>query len=151
MFKAAVAFITFALIYLSMIDEVMSMNSMNLNEFQWRNRLLLIFAPDRKHPMFENLHKSITSQQAAVVDRDLVVFEILEAGSSFMGPDHIDTAQADFLRKKFGALPGKYTIILIGKDGGIKLNTEDRDTKLGDIFALIDSMPMRQSEIRRKQ
>ena len=150
MLKAAVPFITLALFYSSTIDEVFSMNSVNLHEFQWQNRLLLIFAPDRKHPMFENLHKSITSQQAEVVDRDLVVFEILEAGSSFSGPDHLDTAQADSLRKKFDALPGKYTIILIGKDGGVKLNTEDRNTKLDDIFALIDSMPMRQSEMRRK-
>jgi hypothetical protein len=149
--KAAVPFIVFSLVSSTMIDEVISMSSMSLHEFQWRNRLLLIFAPDIKHPMFEDLNKSITSQQADLVDRDLVILEILESGTSLIGRDHLDTVQADSLRKKFNALPGKYTIILIGKDGGIKLRNEDKDTQLDAVFALIDSMPMRQSEMRRRE
>ena len=36
-------------------------------------------------------------------------------------------------------------LILIGKDGGIKLNS--RKTSLEEIFSLIDTMPMRQEEM----
>ena len=150
MLKVAVSFIIFAMAYSTVYGQGSTMKSIDMTEFQWKNRLLLIFAPDRKHPIFANMHKSIASKQVDVVDRDLVVFEIFESGSSFIGADMLDTTQADSLRKKFAAPPGKFTAILIGKDGGIKLRTEDKDTQLEEIFALIDSMPMRQSEMRRK-
>ncbi len=39
----------------------------------------------------------------------------------------------------------EFRLILIGKDGGIKLNS--RKTSLGEIFSLIDTMPMRQEEM----
>ena len=38
---------------------------------------------------------------------------------------------------------------IIGKDGGVKLNRQNR-TQLKDIFALIDAMPMRREEMRQK-
>ena len=40
-------------------------------------------------------------------------------------------------------------IILIGKDGGIKMEKEEFD--LSAIYELIDSMPMRQQEMNIKQ
>ena len=41
--------------------------------------------------------------------------------------------------------PSEFGLILIGKDGGIKLNS--RKTSLEEIFSLIDTMPMRQEEM----
>jgi hypothetical protein len=38
---------------------------------------------------------------------------------------------------------------LVGKDGGIKLKRGDQ-VDLREIFGLIDSMPMRQREMRQK-
>ena len=40
-------------------------------------------------------------------------------------------------------------LILLGKDGGIKLKRNDR-VKFEEIFSLIDSMPMRKDEMRQK-
>ena len=39
----------------------------------------------------------------------------------------------------------EFRLILIGKDGGIKLNS--RKISLEEIFSLIDTMPMRQEEM----
>ena len=39
----------------------------------------------------------------------------------------------------------EFRLILIGKDGGIKLNS--RKISLEEIFSLIDKMPMRQEEM----
>ena len=54
--------------------------------------------------------------------------------------------------EKFGSFfeisslsPSEFRLILIGKDGWIKLNT--RKTSLEEIFSLIDRMPMRQEEM----
>ena len=122
---------------------------MDLSQFQWKNRLLFLFAPNRSHPLFDVLQKSIAIQQAEVADRDLVIFEILESGSSSMDRSDLDPQVAQSLRDKFDVRPGRFAVILVGKDGGIKLNRQDQ-TRLEDIFALIDTMPMRREEMRQK-
>ena len=42
-----------------------------------------------------------------------------------------------------------FRFILIGKDGGIKLSS-DKPVTLEQLFALIDSMPMRRYEVKTK-
>lgn len=82
-------------------------------------------------------------------DRDLVVFEVLERESSRVGDTLLDKEAADAIRKRFAAAPNRFTVILVGKDGGIKLKRNEQ-TDLRQIFTLIDSMPMRQNEMRQK-
>ena len=123
---------------------------LDLSQFQWKNRLLFIFAPNRNHPLFEPLHKSLAAQKTEAADRDLVVFEILESGPSSVNTNYLDPQAAQKLRDKFDVQRGRFAVILVGKDGGIKLNRRD-PTQLADIFALIDAMPMRQDEMRQKK
>ncbi len=122
---------------------------MDLSQFQWKNRLLFLFAPNRSHPLFDALQKSIAIEQAEVADRDLVVFVILESGPSRMDMTDLDSQVAQSLRDKFDVRGDQFAVILVGKDGGIKLNQQD-ETRLDDIFGLIDSMPMRREEMRQK-
>jgi hypothetical protein len=123
--------------------------AMDLSPYQWKNRLLFLFAPDRFHPMYDALHKSLAAQASEVADRDLVIFEVLESDLSLAKKDMIDSESARLLREKFGVDRGDFAVILVGKDGGTKLKRKGR-TPLKDIFALIDSMPMRQEEMRQK-
>jgi len=123
---------------------------LDLDQFQWKNRLLFLFAPNRNHPLFEPLHKSLAAQKTEAADRDLVVFEILESGPSSVNTNYLDPQAAQKLRDKFDVQRGRFAVILVGKDGGIKLNRRD-PTQLADIFALIDAMPMRQDEMRQKK
>jgi hypothetical protein len=122
---------------------------LDLAQFQWKNRLLFLFAPNRNHPFFDSLRQAIVARQAEVADRDLVIFEILESGPSTMNAAHLDSQSAQSLREKFEVSQGEFSVILIGKDGGIKLNRQNQ-TRLEDIFGLIDSMPMRREEMRQK-
>ncbi len=124
--------------------------SLDLSVFQWKNRLLFLFAPNRNHPMFDALHKSLAARQSEAADRDLVILEILESASSTMNNEAIDSETACLLREKFDVLRDEFTVILIGKDGRIKLDRKEQ-TQLDDIFALIDSMPMRQQEMRQRK
>jgi hypothetical protein len=108
-----------------------------------------MFAPQRSHPFFADLQKQITSQTDGVSDRDLVVFKIFDTGQSFMNSTQIDAQAAEGIRRQFDVPLGIFTVILVGKDGGVKLRVND-PVKLADIFGLIDSMPMRQQEMRQK-
>ena len=122
---------------------------MEFDQFKWKNRLLFIFAPDVSHPVFDALKKEISARKTDVADRDLVIFEILEAGSSRIDEKPIDLQTANRLRERFAIPIGRFAVILVGKDGGTKLQRQE-ETRLEDIFGLIDSMPMRQQEIRKK-
>jgi hypothetical protein len=123
--------------------------SLDLSQFRWKNRLLLLFAPNRNHPFFDTLHKALEVHKAEAKDRDLVIFEILESGRSSRNTNNLDYHTAQSLREKFNITRGEFAVILIGKDGGMKLNRRDQ-TQLMDIFALIDAMPMRQEEMRQR-
>lgn len=54
------------------------------------------------------------------------------------------------LQQRFTVPSGTFTLVLVGKDGGVKM-TEARPVPLAEIFALLDSMPMRQQERRDRK
>ena len=123
--------------------------SMDLTQFQWKNRLLFIFAEDGSHPLFKDLQSQIVSQKAEIDDRDLIVFEVPAHGPARMNNSPLDRKEADSIRTHFDIPSNTFSLVLVGKDGGIKLKREDR-VDLSDVFGLIDSMPMRQNEMRQK-
>ena len=123
--------------------------AMDLLQFQWKNRLLFLFAPNGISPLFKNLQSQIMAQKAEVEDRDLVVFEVLAQGPSRMNTASLDRQQADSIRDHFAVPQDTFRLILVGKDGGIKLK-RDVQVDLKEVFGLIDSMPMRQNEMRQK-
>jgi hypothetical protein len=123
--------------------------AMDLDQFKWKNRLLFVFASAANDPNFGALRREIAAQPAEVTDRDLVVFEILDSGASKMNGSRLDPQSAAFFRDHFAVGQKAFTLILVGKDGGVKLRRHDR-VALAEIFALIDSMPMRKEEMRQK-
>ena len=91
----------------------------------------------------------IFARKRATEDRDLLVFEVLASGHSLVGTKPLEVEEAMTLRKRFDVSPESFTVILVGKDGGVKLKQKSR-VMLKDIFDLIDAMPMRQEEMRQK-
>jgi hypothetical protein len=144
--RAAVVFLILVSITVWTPKEALSMD---LTKFQWKNRLLFLFAEDASDPFFKNLQGQIMAQKAEVDDRDLIVFEVPAQGPARMNNSPLDRKEADSIRTHFAIPSNTFNLILVGKDGGIKLKSEDR-VDLSDVFGLIDSMPMRQREMQRK-
>lgn len=124
-----------------------SMKVADLGQYQWKNRLLIIFSPSPEVPAYQALSQELDGDSSGVQERDLLVFHVLEEGPSLLGTQSIDMAAAQDLRQRFGIARGDFVVVLIGKDGTVKLKREGL-MALTDIFALIDSMPMRQREMR---
>lgn len=102
----------------------------NLKQYQWKNRLLLLFG-DESTSVY-NKQKSIFSQEShALKERDILILK---------GTKHLERQLN--LKNNFSG------IILIGKDGGIKLE-EPFVVHPKTIFALIDGMPMRRAEMKK--
>ena len=59
----------------------------------------------------------------------------------------ISRKEAEGLRRRFDVAPGSFAVILIGKDGGVKLRKTE-PVKRQELYGLIDQMPMRIREAR---
>jgi hypothetical protein len=94
--------------------------------------------------------QDLASSAQEVIERDLVILEILENGESRASDRIISEKAAEGIRSGFGVRSGRFQVLLIGKDGGVKLRSE-QPVPVQDILGLIDSMPMRRQEMDSKR
>jgi len=130
-----------ALIFVLVSSQVFAMNS--LSDLTWKKRVIIVFADDGdKRP--ERQVKILTDRRAELEERDLVVLSVIndEASTAF---GNVAKPDAAALRDEADVRKGSFQVILVGKDGGIKLRS---DTVVPDVelFDVIDRMPMRQAE-----
>jgi hypothetical protein len=130
-----------ALILFLLSSQVFAMNS--LSDLTWKKRIIIVFA-DAGDKRLERQVKILTDQRAELEERDLVVISVTngEASTAFGNAAKPDAAA---LRDETGVKKGSFQVILVGRDGGIKLRS---DTVVPDVelFDVIDRMPMRQAE-----
>ncbi|MBP0437246.1 DUF4174 domain-containing protein [Tianweitania sediminis] len=115
-----------------------------LAAYQWKKRVLLIFGEEAEVAQQDG---RFAEQQSQANERDLVVLSIVgNLVADGVSRERLPTASA--LRTRFRVDENAdLTVVLVGKDGGEKL----RETELIEpetVFDLIDSMPMRRSEMR---
>ena len=124
------------------------MDTADLSKYLWRHRLLLIFSSSGQTPAFQQLANQLKQQREGVADRDLIVFSIMSDDQSRVGEDVLSRQAAENLRRRFQVTKEEFRVVLLGKDGTVKLSQPS--VRLSEVFALIDSMPMRQREMREK-
>lgn len=120
-----------------------------LDQFRWNDRILLIFAPSIENSVFTTADNTLKENKKGVIDRDLTIFYIFEDSQSVYGDSLINKNTAKYLREKFYAAPSYTTFILLGKDGGEKMRSINQFS-INRLFARIDEMPMRRSEIEER-
>ncbi len=124
--------------------------SPNLADYQWKNRLLLVFSPSASDPSYRELEKKLQQFRAELEDRDLLVFHILCADGAAQHTHAFSPEAAHSLRQRYAVSENNLTLILIGKDGGEKTR-QVGDFNLQALFERIDAMPMRQREMRERR
>jgi hypothetical protein len=117
-----------------------------LSDYLWQSRPLLVFAPTDNDPRLVETMRRIEASRCDFADRDMVLGRIIADGASTLDGQGVDTSQAQRLRSEFGVGAGSFSVVLIGKDGGEKLRVNDVP-ELSAIYAVIDGMPMRGSEM----
>jgi hypothetical protein len=55
-------------------------DSIDLSAYQWKNRLLFLFATPEEDPSYFSLKKEIEHQATEVLDRDLLIAHVFEKG-----------------------------------------------------------------------
>ncbi len=131
------------------IPPAMAESGIDLSQYRWKHRPLFIFAPTDTDADFLALDRQLIEAAPELEDRDMIIFRIHENTPSQVAGRPLSREDAGHLRRRFDAAPGRLTVVLVGKDGGVKL-VAHRKVDLQSIFSLIDSMPMRQQEMRDK-
>lgn len=121
----------------------------DLEAYKWKNRIILVFAPSSASDAYKREMQEFKGQEDGLLDRDLIILELLENGESRWGDTSLSENVAPRMRRQFDVGEGRFLFILIGKDGSEKLRS-NHPVSTSKLFDLIDSMPMRQEEMRRK-
>ena len=123
-------------------------NNVELSDYLWKKRPLLLFSPSPDSPVYRSVSDNLSAHFDQIVDRHMVIIEVFENGMIRIDGKSDSRHSAASLRQRFSAEEGGLTAILVGKDGGLKLRQNGR-LELSEIFSLIDTMPMRQQEMRK--
>lgn len=125
----------------------MAVNAQDLKDHQWKDRLVLVLADNKDKQNFQKQLAELQKDREALKERKLVIYQIL--------PDKFTTGFKPESWKNNSELYHKYKtnnqdfqVLLIGLDGSIKLE-QSAVLSLKKLFSTIDSMPMRQSEMRQ--
>ena len=108
----------------------------DLKTFAWQNRLIVVFANSKEDVRLQTQIEYLKIDPAALTEREIVVLT------------DSDPAMDSLLRQKFR--PRGFTLLLIGKDGQVKLR-KPSPWNIREIARVIDKMPIRQQEIARKK
>lgn len=135
------------LLFFLMILPIVSF-SQDLEEHRWKDRLILILADSYKNSGLTKQLREFSTKTDALQERKLILYRILPA-SYQKGIKKSDAIKNNTLFKRYNSLNEDFKIILIGLDGGIKLES-NKVISSSQIFDQIDQMPMRRHELRTK-
>lgn len=125
-----------------------SMNAQISDKYQWKNRVLLMFAPDATETALQRQLSILTQNPTEVTNRDLIFYKIFSAAGVAPDDRTISGAEALAFRKNYLIEKDGFTLILVGKDGTEKLRKRE-PVSLEALVELIDRMPMRRQEMRK--
>jgi hypothetical protein len=126
---------TFWFIAITVICMLGSLHAEPLTQYLWKRRVVLSFSDAESTPERISLLKQIKQYQCEFDDRQIVHIDLI-AGSS----DH------QLLSRQFSVPNKNFNLVLLGKDGDVKLLTSQPSVE--NLLTLIDTMPMRQRELR---
>jgi hypothetical protein len=118
-------------ILLGVITMTDGSNASPLDEFHWKNRVLVVVAP-AGNAAAETQRRIYESSAKGTSERSIVLTE----------------AADDSERSRLSADVRRFEVFLVGKDGHTAVSS-DKPLSADDLFARVDAMPMRQDEMRR--
>ena len=118
-----------------------------------RRQVIVFTTPDSKSGKL--MQASVDAQRCQLIDREtdvrfVDVSELIGVGASSTSDEPENPEMLVRLARLRGDERPDFEVVLIGKDGGVKARTNNPNA-LEDLLALIDTMPMRRTEMRLKE
>ncbi len=125
-----------------------------LAQYRWKNRLVVLYFPKNQEAKaaLSDLESKIRDTKAQLLDRDMLLFHAGEwlPARKVAYSVALSAEERAILRDRLDLEGDRATLVLIGKDGGVKQRQSAPDFSMERMFALIDTMPMRKEEMRAR-
>ena len=125
------------LTYVALAISLSIMNAKNLDELRWNERIVIIYAPKGSEKQLGRQEALLRLHNVELTERDITQLVVRTP------------AENAEIVKRFKLSGAGFTVLLIGKDGGEKLRSHEIVSP-ETLCQLIDSMPMRQEEMREE-
>ena len=125
----------------------------NLEIHKWKHRIVIIKASEIDSNTSQKQLQEFRNSTRELIDRKIVMYKI--TGDKFQYIDYSNSKLnhsgkiSETLTKRVLNKNIKFEVLLIGLDGGIKLQQKKVLIK-EKLFEIIDSMPMRQAELKKR-
>ncbi|MEM7106582.1 MAG: DUF4174 domain-containing protein [Bacteroidota bacterium] len=114
----------------------------------WKQRVIIIFSENPKS--LADQTASFRAELSELEDRDLVIYRLGPQYGTNPLKQKMAKEDYDWLVDRYVNEGDEFLVILIGKDGGVKLRSGEPVAN-SKLFELIDRMPMRIQEMRKGQ
>ncbi|MGB5654568.1 MAG: DUF4174 domain-containing protein [Robiginitalea sp.] len=123
-------------------------HAQDLQALQWKNRVLLLYTDSLSDSQYKIMVDALLADQSAVEARKLLVYTVMGGKVSRGLP--AENWQDDVpLRVARQNAQNGFGLELIGLDGGVKYRSTSA-VNLVELWAIIDGMPMRRSELKNQ-
>lgn len=123
-----------------------SLVAQDLNQHHWKDRLLLVLTDELDSDRTKQQIDFFEKAKAEYAERKLKVYLISPKTFSLLNNSKTG---ASTVFSEYASQGKDFEILLIGLDGGIKLRQND-PIQNAKLFAIIDGMPMRRTELRSR-
>lgn len=122
----------------------------DFEKHKWKNRIVLLITTDINSDDYNRQIAIFKSKNKELKERKIIVYKIIPEYYQLKHSNSNEfIIQNDKILEKYNKTDAVFQIVLIGLDGGVKLRENDYLSP-EKLFAIIDGMPMRKSEIRNK-
>ncbi len=137
----------YAFLFFLLMTSFFSAQSQDLSQYRWEHRLVLILAESPQSAFLQEQLDTLLADRAGLDERKLIIIQATP-DQVRMGMAGVWTAGSG-IYKSYGSETEKEEVMLMGLDGGVKLRKQAM-LSLEELFDTIDSMPMRQAEMRNQ-
>ena len=116
--------------------------------YAWEHRPVYIFAAPSDLDKLSTQIDLFMQHRTQMIDRNMALIAVTDRAEVIFGPEQ--PYKSSELRRAYDIDPTQFTVILIGKDTGVKrrhVGVIDPNV----IFTQIDGMPMRRQEMRQQE
>ena len=128
--------------------------SQDLKKHQWENRVVLIMSKNEDFKPYPQQIAQLVRLPKELKERKILIYEVLPGRYRIMNYLNIEKKSkwisSSLLYEQYGNKESGFQVVLIGLDGGVKLKSSNF-LRASEMFATIDSMPMRRAEMEYKR
>ena len=118
------------------------------SSYAWEHRPIYVFAAPNDLDKLSTQIDLFMQRRSEMIDRNMALISVTDKAEVIFGPEQ--PYKSSELRRAYNIEPTQFTVILIGKDTGVKrrhVGVIDPDL----FFTQIDGMPMRRQEMRQQE